>query len=158
MSNFPLTVNVPEGNLYQARPKESIGTDGCTFCVGVIAVDKDNFKTCAHFDCAIKETGDINSVENQASGILRELFPTKETTVRVGYCTTSKHAKTTNAIINAIELHYGKEKMVYFKNNRDFRYRHNGIMSDEKGELRWLEGTDQITTSPGIHNGLAEIK
>jgi hypothetical protein len=151
MPIFQEPVQVPQGNVNTSLAQESIGTDGCATCVGVIVVDNRNFKTCGHFDCGIPDNGDMNAVRIAAARILAIRFPTDANTVRVGYCTTS-NGNSTTAIIAAITNRYPAPKIVLASRARA------GIRARLNGNLRLLQWNDGFAKQPVIDNHLAEIR
>jgi hypothetical protein len=149
MKYYP-DINVPQGSIYKVDHNQSIATEGCTFCVGLVTIDVGHSKNCAHFDCEIKETGDMGIVKSKTKEILEKHFPKKEDVNIVAYCTSNK-GKTTLAIIEGIKEVYENIAIQHCETD--------GINAHENGQIvNCITANDAIETQPSSDNGLATIK
>lgn len=103
---IPLSLAVPQGRCATVGHDESIGTTGIATCVGLIVVDDQNCKTCAHFDVGKESLGNDVIIGDHTTAILEKSFPSVEKTTRAGYATTSVEPSTIS-VVKAIKKRYG---------------------------------------------------
>ncbi len=156
MPDISVTINVPQGSIYKASERESIGTDGCGPCVGIIVVEGGDkpIKTCGHIDEGIerlKPRSDKKVLEQirsqtkaQTLGILKLHFPAKPNVLRVGCCRTD--VREAEPIIEAIKLYYGNDVTVSATTS---------IWATTDGSIHY--GADQMASSESAPNGKASI-
>lgn len=150
MPNVNVNILVPQGALYTATTGQSIGTDGCATCVGVIFSLQDGSRVCAHFDSAIPGTNSVQTDEiiNQTRGIIEANIPGVVTNVRA--CTTAPLTQSTGAIWATILSLYVDATI-----NTNV----NGIYSPIGGGDNYVAGSNQVLgiNGPAADNGLASI-
>jgi len=149
--DYKTTYNVAQGSVITAQKNESIGTDGCGPCVGLIVVTKNTLiKTCGHFEVGEKANNHLDKSMKAAEKILEDHFPKKNETLGVGYVTTSSEPST-KGIIQAITLHY-PGLVILSSDNK------TGIVVSKQGGIKVLNFNDNITTKTGDANKLASIE
>ncbi|MBR7628942.1 hypothetical protein KAT72_07815 [Aeromonas popoffii] len=133
MPDVNVDVLVSQGSLNTATIGQSIGTDGCTMCVGIVAVMNDGTRYCAHFDCASQGTPaqlpqitafTFNVLNNNIAGV----------PVAMGACTTANPNMSTGAILAGIEQFFATTT----------RYQTNGIYVDAAGVIKTVTGNSQV--------------
>lgn len=134
MANITVDLLVEQGSLNTATKAESIGTDGCTMCVGLVAIMKDGTKFCAHFDCASlgNTPAQIAAIQAATLAALRGAIP--EVPSGMSACTTANLNKSTGAIWAGIKEFFEATSM-----NTT-----NGIYMLANGEIGTVAGNNQV--------------
>lgn len=150
-TNYPVTINVPQGSVYTAAGDQSIGTSGCGPCVGLIVVDLDGNKTCAHFDCTIVKTAaQATVVQQEVNSVLTAHFPPVTVVQSIGICTTAEKEPSTSAILQGIAAIYGGQVLQQVRPT-------DGLVVNKAGVIKALEWNDSISTEKSAENGFASI-
>ncbi len=146
---------VPMGNINEVGGDESIGTQGCSFCVAITVVDQENSKRCAHFCVSMQDTPKNRSVIGaRAFQILEQFFQSPDETLRVGVASLNYKAgrfDSTNAIIEAIKARFGP-KIEDIKTA-------DGVGAHADGRIFWVTSFDTqlVGPQPAPENHLADI-
>ena len=152
MANFPVAVNVPQNSVYTVDAAQSIGTSGCATCVGLIVVNQNGIKTCAHFDCTVVNSMAQAATAQQAvNAVLLAHFPAVGAVQAIGICSlVGSTEASTLAILQGIAAVYGAPLLQQV-------IACDGVVATRAGVIRMLQFNDQIPTLPSPANNLASI-
>jgi len=148
MPDINVNALVAQGSLNQVNAGTSIGTDGCTFCVGMIAIMEDNSLWCAHFDCSLQGNTpeQFNTIKQDAYSVLKDALINQP--IRLQACTTSKLTLSTGAIWQGIQEFYADATIDNTK---------EGIYADANGTIQTVGGATNIAGNAVPANVYATI-
>jgi len=147
MPNVNVDLLVVQGSLNSATAAQSIGTDGCTLCIGIVAILADGSKICAHFDCASPGNTAAQRTAIQAATlqILQTAMPAAPTSM--GACTTANLNHSTGAIAAGIQQFFAATAI----------HDTNGIYALANGTIGTVTGSNQVTGTNATANTTASI-
>lgn len=150
MPDITISKLVEMSSFGEAAAAESLGTQGCGPCGGLITISGTGasmVKRCAHFSCS--ELKDATYISAQITSMLGKYFPLTSLTA-VLYCTTAK-GLTTDAIIGSI--------ITYFANSVSPMFgKVDGAYVTAEGDLQTLESFGMVLKSEThIDNTLADV-
>lgn len=155
MSCIKVNRRVAQGSLNHVPQGYSIGTDGCSLCVGMIVrMDEGSF-WCAHFDCSPQ--GHPDELANIQAATFSMLASTLSgVPVSVDACTATQFNQSTGAIWAGIQQYFDGAK------NGSSKAAHintvaNGIWISAHGVIRYLSASDHLTGHPAKSNNKATV-
>lgn len=154
MPDINVNTKIGVGAIGKVDNNTSIGTDGLTMCVGVIAMgippngQDVMMRTCAHFSCGFggpKTIEKVDQVRQRTQAILQENFNIESTW---GYVNHTPNDWTAQAIIDACTDFFQNEANPASRNNEAIYVREQGIECSDH---------NVVSLNSTIENNNAEI-
>ena len=138
-------IQVMPGFKYTAKSNQSIGTEGCATCVGIIAILNDNTVFCGHIDSELEATKYNQKLRDQVSKATQQLLQNQSLNfnkIKNIYCVSgSMSLPTQTEIVNGI-----KNLCANKVETKEI----DGIYWDGK-EIKYLGGSDHLKGSQIIN-------
>jgi hypothetical protein len=140
------------GMVFTGFSNDSIGTQGCGPCVGLLVVYRNTMKICAHFECdqAPNSPAAIAYIENVTRAILLRQRTNINNITSIACCTGNPRDRSAAAIINAIDVYFFNDPVAIF--TADGLYWNNNT-----NQIRPLAFNDVLVPGPAVLNGIASI-